>query len=529
MVARFLVMLDTMQGDANHMTTAADSTPEKLKRILDRLVNDALEDWENQKASTPGPFHEGFPEGHAEVLRVLEAKTKDALARNSIKFFEPTVDALLAEHGISLEKDSLEYRRFALEVMKREIEAAHIGQARAVGDYSDKYATASLAPPIVQPVAQVPAHLQVSTVTLSEGIAKYKAVQGKKAKAPSTVRKYDTLLDEFLELVGDRPIASLVRDDIREYHRVIHLLPKNYTRVQPYKGKNIGQILGMTIPTEHLMTSGTIENRFVTVSSLLNWLADEYPSTLPHLAQLKKELEVDSRAPVTIKKRPYTDDEVRLLFEPTVYTSRKMKKSWQYWLPLMGLLTGARLGELCQLLVTDIKQDEASGVWYFDINDEAEGKRLKSGAAKRLVPMHPALVELGLLRRIQMLKRKKEPYLFPGLFLYANPEKPSKPVSKWFSDFQQARGLGGGPGASSPLDFHSFRRTFLNRCMLLGLDRRKYKAVVGHEDGEFADVTALYEGEFPVKMLFDDVVAKLDFDAVLDLERLKLSTWQDTL
>lgn len=527
-VARFLVMLDTMQGDYRTMT-AANNTPEKLQRILDRLVSDALEDWENQKASTPGPFHEGFPEGHAEVLRTLEAKTRNALARNSIKFFEPTVDTLLAEHGIALEKDSPEYRRFALEVMKREIEAARIGQARAVGDYSDQYATASLVSPVVQPVAQVPAHLQVSTVTLREGIAKYLAVQAQKEKRPTTLEKYRNGLEEFLELVGDKPVAALVREDMREYRRVVHRLPKYRTRVKPYKGKSVQQLLAMTIPAADLLTSGAIDDRFVTVSVLLNWLADEYPATLPHLAQLKKELVVSRKAPTPEKRRAYTEEELRLLFEPTVYTSRKMKKSWQYWLPLMGLLTGARLGELCQLLVTDIKQDEASGVWYFDINDEAEGKRLKSGAATRLVPMHPALIELGLLKRVAMLQRRKEPHLFPGLFLYADPKNPAKAPSKWFSDYRQARGLGAGPGEVSPLTFHSLRHAFLNRCMLQGLDRRKYKATVGHEAGEFDDVTAGYEGRFPVKVLYDDVVARLDFRAVLDLEKLKLPTWQDTL
>jgi Phage integrase family. len=509
--------------------TAANSTPEKLQRLLDRYVSDALEAWEDQKASTPGPFHEGFPAGHAEVLRILEAKTKDALARNSIRFFEPTVDALLAEHGIALEKDSLEYRRFALEVMKREVEAARIGQARAVGDYSDQYATASRVPPVVQAVPQVPAHLQVSAVTLKEGIAKYLEVQAQKGKRPTTLEKYRHGLDEFLELVGDKPVASLVRDDMREYCRTVHHLPKNRTRVKAYNGKTIQQLLHMTIPAADLMTNGAIDDRFVTVSVLLNWLADEYPMTLPHLAQLKKELEVSRKAPTPEKRRAYTEEELRLLFEPTVYTSRKVKKAWQYWLPLLGLLTGARLGELCQLLVTDIKKDDASGVWYFDINDEAEGKRLKTDAAKRKVPMHPALVELGLLKRVKMLQRRKETHLFPGLFLYADPKNPAKAPSKWFSDFRQARGLGAGPGEVSPLTYHSLRHTFLNRCMLQDLPRRKYQAVVGHEAGEFDDVTAGYEGGFPITMLYDDVVARLDFGDVLDMDHLKSEKWQETL
>lgn len=521
-VARFLAMLDAMQGDHDPMKTA-DNTPQKLQRILDRYVNDALEAWENQKASTSGPFHEGFPADHAEVLRTLEAKTKDALARNSIKFFEPTVDSLLEQHGISLEKDSLEYRRFALEVMKREIEAARIGQARALGDYSDQYARASLAPATT---VQVPAHLQPSAVTLKEGIDKYVEVQSRRW-SPRSREKFVPIFDEFLELVGDKPLHGLTRDDMREYSRVVHHLPKNRTRAKLYKGKSIPQLLKMTIPASDLLTPATIDDRFTSVSSLLNWLDEEYPGTFP-LAQVKKVLEVE-RKPMTEARRPYTDDELRLLFAPEVFTSRKMDKAWKYWLPLMGLCTGARLGELCQLRLPDIKQDESSGVWFLDINDEEEGKRLKTAAASRWVPLHPALIELGLLKRLEMLRKRKETYLFPGLFLYADPKNPAKNPSKWFSDFRQARGLGAGPGEVSPLTFHSFRHSFITRCKLQNLDRRKVKEIVGHAQGEFDDVTAGYEGRFPVKVLYDEVVARLDFGAVLDMERLKFPKWQETL
>lgn len=522
-VARFFIMLDATQG--GHITmTAAGNNPEKLQAILDRYVSDALEDWEKQKASTPAPFDVAFPADHASILAMYEAKTKDALARNSLRFFEATVDALLTENGITLEKDSPEYRRFAHEVMKREIEATRIGQARAIGDYSDIYATTSLVPG-VHPIAQVPQHLQASTVTLKEGIAKYIDVQSRKWR-PRSREKFLPIFSEFLELVGDKPLSGLSRDDMREYSRVVHLLPKNRTRAKLYKGKTIKQLLAMTIPETDLLTPATLDDRFTSVSSLLNWLDEEYPGTI-HLAQLKRVLEVE-RKPTTEARRPYTDEELRLLFAPEVYTSRKLDQAWKYWLPLMGLCTGARLGELCQLRLADIKHDEDSGVWFLDINDdEAEGKTLKTAAATRWVPLHPALIELGFLRRVEMLRKRKESLLFPSLLKYANPDQLGKAPSKWFSDFRQTRGVGGGPGEVSPLTFHSLRHSFITRCKLQDLDRRKVKEIVGHAQGEFDDVTAGYEGRFPVKALFDDVVSKLDFSGVLDLERLKLIKWQE--
>jgi len=520
-VARFLTLLDS-KGDS---IMSAELTPEQIQALLTDYVRQALEDWEAHKASVSGPFDTTFPRDHAAILGTYEEKTRQALALNRTSFFEPTVDDLLKRHGLSLEKDSPSYRRFALELMKREVELARIGQARAVGDYSDTYATSP--PPAPQPslAAIVPQHLQASSVTLGEGIAKYVNVQSRRWR-PRSREKFLPIFNEFLELVGDKPMVSLTRDDMREYSRVVHRLPKNRTRAKLYKGKSIPQLLQMTIPAGDLLTPATLDDRFVSVSTMLNWLDEEYPGTFP-LAQLKRVLEVD-RKPTTEARRPYTDEELRLLFAPEVYTSRKLDQAWKYWLPLMGLCTGARLGELCQLRLTDIKQDTASGVWFLDINDDdAEGKTLKTAAATRWVPLHPALIELGLLYRVDMLRKRKESLLFPSLLKYANPDQLGKAPSKWFSDFRQARGVGGGPGEVSPLTFHSLRHSFITRCKLQDLDRRKVKEIVGHAQGEFDDVTAGYEGRFPVKALFDDVVSKLDFSGVLDLERLKLTKWQE--
>lgn len=57
---------------------------------------------------------------------------------------------------------------------------------------------------------------------------------------------------------------------------------------------------------------------------------------------------------------------------------------------------------------------EERGVWYFDITDEGEtGKALKTGAAKRRVPAHSHLVELGFLAYLKRMKRTKQVRLFP--------------------------------------------------------------------------------------------------------------------
>ena len=55
---------------------------------------------------------------------------------------------------------------------------------------------------------------------------------------------------------------------------------------------------------------------------------------------------------------------------------------------------------VASLLPDDIKKDNESGIWYFDITDEEEAKQLKSESAKRFVPIHSRLIELGFLNYV---------------------------------------------------------------------------------------------------------------------------------
>lgn len=76
----------------------------------------------------------------------------------------------------------------------------------------------------------------------------------------------------------------------------------------------------------------------------------------------------------------------------------------KYWSTLLFLYTGARRNEIAALTPYDVKQDEASNIWYFDITDEEETKRLKTVAAKRFVPVHSKLIEYGFLEYIEKVK-----------------------------------------------------------------------------------------------------------------------------
>ena len=59
--------------------------------------------------------------------------------------------------------------------------------------------------------------------------------------------------------------------------------------------------------------------------------------------------------------RAFTDEELRLLFLSPAYRDGTHKRPSDYWVPLLGLFTGARQGELCQLNVGTCAAKAISG------------------------------------------------------------------------------------------------------------------------------------------------------------------------
>lgn len=105
---------------------------------------------------------------------------------------------------------------------------------------------------------------------------------------------------------------------------------------------------------------------------------------------------------VTERRRsPWTVGQLKALFELPLFTAYELPTHWKaggaaaYWVPLIGLYTGARIGELCQLRVEDIERDNTGA--FIKISEEAPGATVKTEAGLRSVPVHSELVRLGFL------------------------------------------------------------------------------------------------------------------------------------
>jgi integrase len=195
------------------------------------------------------------------------------------------------------------------------------------------------------------------------------------------------------------------------------------------------------------------------------------------------------------KYPPYTDAQLQELFGGPLFTACDKTKpwlagkdevrDWRYWLPLCALYSGARAGEIAQLLCADVREEQ--GVWVFDFNENSEGKSLKTTSSQRIVPVHPALFDLGFGEYITKTRKAGLLQLFPeiepgprGDWSY----RPSKFWQKYLKNIgMKARGLG----------LHSFRHGFVDECRRRGVSKDVAQALLGHSDGS---MTAHY-GSIP--------------------------------
>ena len=168
-----------------------------------------------------------------------------------------------------------------------------------------------------------------------------------------------------------------------------------------------------------------------------------------------------------------------LLKHPT-FTTRSFRTTYGYWLIPLAIFTGARLGELCQLDLKDFIT--VDGIDCIDINDESENKaikkRIKTDNAKRLVPIHPELIRLGILRYVEKLRSGKQVHLFPELSRDRR-DGPAQAPSNWFQKFRARVGV----IEKQKTVFHSFRHLFITNLLDQGISPHMVAPIVGHEPG----------------------------------------------
>lgn len=370
-------------------------------------------------------------------------------------------------------------------------------------------------PPLQVPWPSQPDGLRAArpaSPCISAAWAEYKQ---EKSWKPASETQFDALINELIGMafIGDKPVSELTRDDLIRFRNTLKRLPVHRNKLKAYRDKSIAELLDMDIPKDKRISEVTINDKLTTLASFLNWC---------HKIQGYMDRDITSKIQyqkaVKQKRGIYSPQHLAQMFDPNHYRPSLINSPFQFWFPLLGLHTGARISEIAQLAPDDVL--ERGGIHSLRISEGDAGQSVKTENGKRLIPIHENLIQLGFLEFVEHQRHAGQKRIFSDLSFGKN--KAGAKASLWFTEFRRQRGIPDRNELGEPLVFHSFRHTVTtNLRNVQGHEVTKVQQILGHKKS-LHGATDIYTHPY------DDGACKEAVDSMsfkLDLARLK-ETWQ---
>jgi integrase len=329
----------------------------------------------------------------------------------------------------------------------------------------------------------------------------FKIWKAERKPSPKTTHEWTTAVRRFTEVCGDLPVDAITTANVRGFKDALLRLPAVTKR--SHKGKTVPQIIaakkGQDGPT---LSAGTINKQLTAIRALLSWCRKNgYVDT-----NVAAQLSVPKSKNAGDGRLPYTVADMTLLLAGL--KEQGEREPSKLWLPLLAASTGARLEELGQLRVTDVRHRD--GIDYISVNTDDEGKSLKTRSSHREVPIHPELVRCGFLDHVAKRRSEGGGRLFPDLRRGSHGKLTAK-----FSQWWTKRGDELGVRVPRKKTFHSFRHSFKEACRNAEVGEEIHDALTGHSGG---GVGRTYGG-VPLRVK-DREIAKVSYLG-LDLSRVQ--------
>ncbi|VGO14443.1 hypothetical protein PDESU_03004 [Pontiella desulfatans] len=198
----------------------------------------------------------------------------------------------------------------------------------------------------------------------------------------------------LIEWHGDLPVDHYTRKMLLEFRdKGLLRLPPNFYKINRYVGRPIRSIAEEC--EAEAMKPATVNHKLGHINTVFNYAVKYGYLDINPVVDLTLSLE---KAPSKERDSYSVDQLQRMVNQLAVQTaSGGDLRHQRFWVTLCCLYTGARLNEIAQLSVSDLCV--VDDIPCFNITTEGEvAKSLKNARSRRLIPVHPALIELGLLR-----------------------------------------------------------------------------------------------------------------------------------
>lgn len=325
---------------------------------------------------------------------------------------------------------------------------------------------------------------------------------------PRTLITMHARLEGLAEIIGGhRSIETLTRAEFNALRDLLRGYPKNRHRLRVTRNQSLSKLIqdGKFEP----INARTAKKFFELARAVIGYAHDQ--------GYLKENitagLTFSTKGADSPRKRTYSPGQVEKLLAGPVYSLTEPPRwrldDYRFWLPILGLYSGARLSELCQLRLGDIREE--LGVWVISIS-RSGARQLKTADSERLVPLHTVILDAGFLdfhqQRLIAVGNDLTAPLFENIRTYGD-LSPGHIASRWFlGSSKDSKGYLGLCGLSDDaLTFHGLRHTFINQFRRQKLDMLIGKALVGHAD---RSTTGGYGDCYPADVLKTEI-DKIDF------------------
>jgi integrase len=411
-------------------------SPDEIRHLSDLYLARRLR--EDDTIRVEGLSEEQYKQSVEQLEQDLR-DAREALARGDFGFVQPLLEDFLTERGLVLSDSSPSWRALAFAIAKADIQAQELLQRRDRGEVVETPAVASLVP--------------AGTPYTLDALFDYWATRAQPTER--SLLEARSSLKRFKEVNGDVRAPKVRKAHITALRDAL---------------------------VERGLARSTIEKALSLIRAMFQTAADDDAMgiTSNPCAGVKVRAGKDS------KLRPqWTVGALNALFSSPVYTERFRPEGGKgeaaYFVPLLCLYSGSRLGEVTGLRVDDVR--EADGITFLDFTR----RKLKTASSLRRVPVHPMLVDLGLLRYVAHQRETGHAALFPG----CTPES----FQKWFGRYLDSIGV------MEPTS-HSFRHLIKSQFRLLGFPEDIGDALVGHVNGSIGRAYGSAAG-FPLAPLAD--------------------------
>ena len=336
-----------------------------------------------------------------------------------------------------------------------------------------------------------------------------------------TIKETQQTYEDVIELIGDKPISEYSNIDGRDYRTSIISLPRNRKKIKKYRDFNLHELLKMNVPEEDRLSGDTQTKLISRMTSLWNFLIDEYPEFVNQNVFKKNSVTISTRK-AKDKRESFTDEDIKTIFHhknylPSIFEAnlnQKIKFPY-YWIPILDCLMGAKLEEICQMRVKDIKK--VNGIWVYRIREEgdygSEVTKVKNPYSERDIPLHSEIVNtLGFVNYVKHIKKLGKERTFWEL-----PKRGDvyhKNVGKFFNQKYLVKiGL-----KKKGKSFHSLRHSVETNLTNANVNGRFIDFLQGHSQKGVGG--SVYMKGIKPDVLLNDCIEKLIWD--VDWAKLKV-------